>query len=71
MAPLLFLIPFFIVIKISLSDTAIAMPPYTPTFDWAKGWTGLLELVTNLDFENFTWLLGMIFTGRAIFRAWR
>ena len=55
---LLFLIPFFIVIKISLSDTAIAMPPYTPTFDWAKGWTGLLELVTNLDFENFTWLLG-------------
>ncbi|MGY0400188.1 MAG: ABC transporter permease, partial [Ostreibacterium sp.] len=25
-----FLAPFFIVFKISLSDTAVAMPPYTP-----------------------------------------
>ena len=28
-----FLIPFAIVFKISLSQTAIAMPPYTPVFD--------------------------------------
>ena len=28
-----FLIPFFIVFKISLSDIATAIPPYTPTFD--------------------------------------
>ena len=29
----LFLVPFLIVFKISLSQTAIAMPPYTPAFD--------------------------------------
>jgi len=50
---LLFLIPFVIVFKISLSDTAIARPPYIPTFDWAEGvWAFLSEL----DFENFTFL---------------
>ena len=30
---LFFLAPFFIVLKIALSQTAIAMPPYTPVFD--------------------------------------
>ena len=29
----LFLIPFGIVLKISLSDIALAIPPYTPTLD--------------------------------------
>ncbi len=53
----LFLIPFIIVVKISLSDTAIAMPPYTPTFDWAGGWASFKEMVGGWDFENFTWLM--------------
>ena len=53
----LFLVPFFIVVKISLSDTAIAMPPYVPAFDLAGGWTGLKALIAELDFENFTWLM--------------
>ena len=53
---LLFLVPFAIVLKISLSDTAIAMPPYTPTFDWDKGWAGLMDLIGALDFENYAWL---------------
>ena len=34
---LFFLIPFFIVFKLSLSDIAIAIPPYTPTFSWLEG----------------------------------
>ena len=33
----LFLVPFAIVIKISLSDVVMARPPYTPAFDWAGG----------------------------------
>ena len=33
----LFLAPFAIVIKISLSQTALALPPYTPAFDWRAG----------------------------------
>ena len=52
----LFLIPFIIVLKISFSDTAISMPPYTPTFDWAEGWAGIKALIQELDLENYVWL---------------
>lgn len=47
----LFLVPFGIVLKIALSDTALAIPPYTPTFD-----DGVWAALRALDFENFTWL---------------
>ncbi|MEO9780460.1 MAG: ABC transporter permease subunit [Sedimentitalea sp.] len=50
---LLFLVPFVIVLKISLSDTALAIPPYTPTLDWAEG---IGAFFSQLDFENFIWL---------------
>ena len=49
----LFLVPFLIVFKISLSDTALARPPYLPQFDWA---TGIGAFLSELDFENFVWL---------------
>ena len=49
----LFLVPFVIVLKISLSDVALARPPYMPQFDWA---TGIGAFLSELDFENFTWL---------------
>lgn len=49
----LFLVPFVIVLKISLSDTALAIPPYTPTLDWAEG---LGAFFSQLDFENFVFL---------------
>lgn len=49
----LFLVPFAIVLKISLSDTALAIPPYTPTLDWAEG---LGAFFSQLDFENFVFL---------------
>ncbi|WP_164660747.1 ABC transporter permease subunit [Tropicibacter sp. Alg240-R139] len=52
----LFLVPFGIVLKISLSDTAIAIPPYVPTLDLAEGWTGFRTFLSELDFENFVWL---------------
>ncbi len=50
---LLFLVPFAIVLKISLSDTAVAIPPYSPVLDWAEGVGAFLS---QLDFENFVWL---------------
>ncbi len=53
---LLFLVPFGIVLKISLSDQALAIPPYTPTFDISAGWAGMKTFFSNLDFENFIWL---------------
>ena len=52
----LFLIPFLIVFKISLSDTAIAIPPYTPTLDLSAGWQGIQNFFSGLDFENFIFL---------------
>ena len=47
----LFLIPFLIVFKISLSDTALAIPPYTPNLR-----DGLGALLAELDFENFAFI---------------
>lgn len=52
----LFLVPFVIVFKISLSDTALAIPPYIPTLDLSAGWAGFKEFLSELDFENFVWL---------------
>jgi len=51
-----FLIPFFIVFRISLSQTAIAMPPYIPVFDVAGGWEGLKNFLDQLSFDNFVYL---------------
>ncbi|WP_299592158.1 ABC transporter permease subunit [uncultured Tateyamaria sp.] len=47
----LFLIPFAVVFKISLSDIALAIPPYMPT---AKD--GIWNMLSQLDFENFIFL---------------
>ena len=47
----LFLVPFLIVFKISLSDIALAIPPYTPTLK-----DGLAEFFAALDLENFEFL---------------
>lgn len=52
----LFLVPFVIVLKISLSDAAISIPPYTPTLDLSAGWQGIRDFLAALDFENFIWL---------------
>lgn len=52
----LFLIPFAIVLKISLSDVALARPPYFPQLDLSAGWDGLRTFFSELDFENF-WFL--------------
>jgi putrescine transport system permease protein len=50
---LFFVAPFLIIFKISLSDTAIAMPPYTPVFG---GWSALGDFVSELDIENYLFL---------------
>jgi putrescine transport system permease protein len=52
-----FLLPFLIVLKISLSQTAIAQPPYTPVFDLAAGWHGVVAFINGLSLDNYL-LLG-------------
>ena len=49
-----FLVPFVIVFKISLSQTAIRMPPYVPVFDGTATWAKLRQL----SFDNYLWLTG-------------
>jgi putrescine transport system permease protein len=45
----LFLVPFLIVLKISLSDPAVAQPPYKPVFEWSD----IASFFSGLDLENF------------------
>lgn len=52
----LFLVPFVIVLKISLSDLAMAIPPYVPKLDLVAGWEGITSFFGALDFENYIWL---------------
>jgi len=46
---LFFLVPFLIVLKISLSDPAVAQPPSRPPFAWSN----MAEFFRQLDLENF------------------
>ncbi|MGJ4993709.1 ABC transporter permease [Bradyrhizobium sp. HKCCYLS3077] len=54
---LFFLVPFLFVLKISLSQTAIAQPPYTPVFSLAEGWSSLRDAFAALSLDNFRLLL--------------
>ncbi len=44
-----FLVPFLVVLKISLSESTIAMPPYQPILQWVE--SGLAEI--RLNFGNY------------------
>jgi putrescine transport system permease protein len=48
-----FLVPTLIVLKISLSQTVIAQPPYTPTLDLTAGWRGLRDFFAALSLDNY------------------
>jgi putrescine transport system permease protein len=52
-----FLLPFLIVIKISLSHVTMARPPYAPLLDLAAGWTGLKAFLAALSLDNFASLI--------------
>ncbi len=52
----LFLVPFMIVMKISLSEYALSIPPYSPYLDLSAGWTGLVKFLSQLDLENYIFL---------------
>ncbi|MGE3244721.1 MAG: ABC transporter permease [Beijerinckiaceae bacterium] len=46
-------IPFAIVAKISLSEQALARPPYKPAFDWGMGLAGFFERIRQFSFEAY------------------
>jgi putrescine transport system permease protein len=49
----LFAFPFLLVFKLSLSDSALAMPPYSPQIDWSAGIEGVKAFFGGLDFEMY------------------
>jgi putrescine transport system permease protein len=51
-----FLLPCLIVLKISLSQTVIAQPPYAPVLDLATGWAGLRDFAGGLSFDSYKML---------------
>jgi putrescine transport system permease protein len=55
---LFFALPFLMVFRLSLSDSALAIPPYTPQIDWGGGLAGLKAFLDGLDFEAYGRLVG-------------
>ncbi|WP_407941322.1 ABC transporter permease subunit [Mesorhizobium xinjiangense] len=51
-----FLVPFLIVFKISLSTTAIAMPPYMPAFGFEDGVAGFIAKLGEMSLDSYVWL---------------
>ena len=49
----LFFIPFVLVAKVSLSGPAIAIPPYTPTFDMGDQIAQWWQKLSKFSFENY------------------
>ena len=54
---LFFLVPFGFVLKISLSQTAIAQPPYVPVFDLTAGAAAIRAAFAALSLDNFRLLV--------------
>ena len=54
---LFFLVPFGFVLKISLSQTAVAQPPYLPVFDLTQGWAAIKAAFAALSLDNFKLLV--------------
>ena len=52
----LFLVPFGIVLKISFSDIALSIPPYTPKLDIFSSSAAWLQYFKALDLENYIFL---------------
>lgn len=51
-----FLLPFFIVLRLSFSDPALRIPPYIPTIDYADLWNSTVTAFKAFDFENYSWI---------------
>ena len=54
---LFFLVPFGFVLKISLSQTAVAQPPYLPVFDLMEGFAAIKAAFAALSLDNYRLLV--------------
>lgn len=63
------LVPFGLILKISLSDQARARPPYLPQLDLNNGLAGLATFLRGLDLDNFIMLASDLFYGRSYLQS--
>jgi len=63
-----FLVPFLIVLKISLSQTAVAQPPYEPVLDLSAGWAGFKQFVSGLSLDSYA---GMFADSLYVWSYWK
>ena len=48
-----FALPFLLVAKLSFSHSALAIPPYAPRLELARGWAGMKSFVAGLDATTY------------------
>ncbi|WP_454815437.1 ABC transporter permease subunit [Labrys neptuniae] len=48
-----FALPFLMVLKISLSETALGQPPYTPVFNFDGTWQSITGFISELNLDNY------------------
>jgi putrescine transport system permease protein len=53
-----FLLPFLIVLRISLSQSVLARPPYQPLLHLAEGWHGITAFLSGLSLDNYAAIAG-------------
>jgi len=53
---LFFLVPFVIVLRISVSQPVVAQPPYLPLLDLTQGLSGIASFVSHLTVETYALL---------------
>ncbi|CAH1661570.1 putrescine ABC transporter membrane subunit PotH [Hyphomicrobiales bacterium] len=66
-----FLVPFGIVLKLSLSQTASAMPPYQPVLNLSEGLAGIAAFLSGLKLDNFFLLMEDFFYVEAVLSSVR
>ena len=52
----LFLLPFLIVFRISISILEYGSPPYIPQFDFEGGWAGFVDNLSMFNLDNYRFL---------------
>ena len=53
----LFLLPFLIVFRISISILEYGSPPYIPQFDFEGGWAGFVDNLSMFNLDNYRFLI--------------
>lgn len=51
-----FLAPFLLVAKVSVSEPAIAIPPYAPTVNWTDGPSAVFSAFSKFSFGNYVFI---------------